>query len=276
MHFRLPLMLAVGFLATPAVADSQYTQALESVLTMRIDGEVEVAGDGSVKSHTLATELPPEIRTPVEKAIASWRFAPPTVAGKPVAAARSKMRIALVARESGKDYVVKIENVTFAGPEATDDASEPGGVSIAKRKLPNFRTPVDALVTLLLHVDADGKLLDVVPTQCTVVAIAPGQNGVNACKTLERTGVAAVRGWTFKVAPGGDGKPTTAALAFWFTMTRSPADMSPGKWRREQRSEYRAAPWENAPRVGTADIAEGGLVHPYAGLKLEEGIGKTL
>ena len=283
MHKRIPFLLALA-LATPAIAgETQYTESLESVLTMRIDGEIEVAADGHVKSHKLNTELPPEIRTPVDKAIGAWRFAPPTMDGKPVEAAIGKMRIALVASQrDDKNYVLKIENVVF-NEAATQAASSPPQVSrditiASKRSMPRFRASANVLVSMLFHIDPNGAVLDVAPTQCTVLAIAPAQDPTVACKTLERESVIALRNWKFNVAKGGDGQPVDAMMGVFFSRDGSSSVLEPGKWRRELRSAYRPAPWAKAddPRMGTSDVTDGGLQQPYAGLKLEEGIGKIL
>lgn len=277
---RQPLLALALVAVMPAIAgESQYTESLESVLTMRIDGEIEVGADGHVKSHKLDAALPPEIRTPVEKAIGAWRFAPPMVDGKPVEKAIATMRIALVATQrDDKNYVLKIENVTFnqAATEARPATSQDIMIA-AKRPMPRFRATANVLVSMLFHIDANGGVLDVAPTQCTVLAVAPKQDPAMACKALERESVTALRNWKITMPPGGDGQPTDAMLALFFTRDGASSAPEPGKWRRELRSAYRRAPWQkaDAPRLGTAE-ADAGLVRPYAGLKLEEGIGKTL
>lgn len=256
MQRCLPLLLALA-LATPAIAgeDTSNTSSFESVMTMRIDGDIEIAADGTVKSHTIDTELKPEMR--------------------------SKMRIALVARQAGEDYVVEIENATFGkiAQPAEGVMTSVGVASLPQRKLPAYRIPANALITVQFHIDRTGNVLDVATTQCAITAMAPNQNAAYVCKRLERDSIATLKTWKFKVVPGtGVSDTDTITTALWFQVDSARDDKTTGKWRRETRSAYRPAPWRkrDEPRVGTADITDGGVMQPFAGLTLEQGLGRAL
>jgi hypothetical protein len=289
MHKRLPLLLALA-LAAPAIAgDTIYTKSLESVLTLRVDGDIEIDATGHVTSHTLKTELPPDMQALVDKAVARWKFLPPTENGKPIDRARSKMRIALVANEvEQKDgttgLIVKIDNVTFP-PAPVDPATAknaPPEPAIDAGRLPKLQVAAEALIMFNVQYDATGRILNVAPAQCTVLALGRGTNAASACAELERQSVSAMKTWKVENVKPGLEKPETGAVGIKFMWSRAnyrARENATGQWRRELRSPYRSAPWDapDAPRVGTSDVDSGGaLISRTAGLTLLEGIGKTL
>jgi hypothetical protein len=223
---------------------------MESVLTLRVDGEVEIDAHGRVASHKLDTPLPDEFQTLIGKAIAGWKFMPPTEDDKPVDRTRSRMRIALAAHEVGKVFVMKVENVTFPGsPSHRVGVRSAGSLMVVERSLPKYDGTAEALLTLQAKVDRTGRVLDVSPSQCTVLALRKNGNAEQAWRTLERNSVAAIRGWAFEFVPGDDPELepdfATANVALNFvTSLESPAKQAvPGQWRRELRSPYRNAPW---------------------------------
>ena len=286
MHKQLTLLLALA-LATPAIAgDSPYTNSLESVLTLRVDGDIEIDATGHVTSHKLHSELPADMQALIDKAIARWKFLPPTADGKPLERARSKMRIALVATEveqdGGTGLIVKIENVTFPPPPA-DPAGKPAPAqpTIDAGRLPKLQVAAEALITFNVQYDAKGQVLNVAPSQCTVLALGRGTNATSACETLERDSVRAMRSWRVDNVKPDMAQPETGTVAIAFMWNRSAykrRDSATGQWRRELRSPYRVAPWEkpDALRVGTSDVDGSGLVTRASSLTLLEGIGKTL
>lgn len=223
----------------------------------------------------------------VDKAIDRWKFLPPTEDGKPLERARSKMRIALLGNEVDQDgktgLIVKIENVTFP-PAPAASAGKPvvPEPAIHSRRLPKLTVGAEALITFNLQFDTSGRILDVAPSQCTVLAMSRGTDAEDACKKLERDSVSAIRTWKVDNVNPGMGKPATGVVAIQFMWNRAgykARENATGQWRRELRSPYRIAPWDapDAPRVGTSDVdGTGGLISRTAGLTLLEGIGKTL
>jgi hypothetical protein len=277
MRSKCLLLLSLS-LAPPAVAaQTNNAPSLESVLTLRVDGNIEIDAHGRVASHKLDTPLPEEYVALIDKAIAGWKFKPPTDGGKPVDRARSRMRIALAAHEVGEHFVMKVDNVTFPF-----DGPTPGRIWKVKGRDPKFDGNAEALLTLKVKVDATGRMLNVSPSQCAVFALHRHDSAEQVCRTLERNSVAALRASKFEVTPGTDPEQEfftgTAALHFVADHKAPEKHDVFGQWRRELRTPYREAPWlkADAPRVGTADVSGSGLVQQQAGLTLLEGIGRTL
>ena len=231
MQRSLPLLLALAFAAPVGASDTTYPQSLESVLTLRLDGDIEIDANGRVLSHKLDTELPPAMSALIDKAVARWKFQPPTEDGKPLDRARSRMHIALVANEVEKDgkkgLVMKIENVRFP-PPPVDPAAKPvpGTPSLRPQRLPKFNVPAEVMLTIAVQYDASGKVLDVAPSQCTVLALGRGVDGQNACEKLERNTVQAVRQWKIDLVPGGKEALASGAIGFNFVYDRDAAKRS--------------------------------------------------
>jgi hypothetical protein len=282
MHKRLPLLLALAFAAPVVAGDAPDTQPIESVVTLRVDGNIEIDANGKVMSHQLDTDIPEAIKAIVDKAVATWKFAPPTLGGKPADGARSRMRISLSAKDveqnGVKGLAMKIDNVTF--PAAPGAKREPGDASMrSNNKLKHPGVPAEAVLTFNLRYDQKGKVVDLAPTQCTVLAIDPTTTPEKACAEFERTSVMAIKRWRLDVEPGGRDALATGTLALQFRMMGTKSREAPGEWRPELRTPYRKAPWEavDAPRVGASDVdGVGGMIPRTAGLTLLEGIGKTL
>jgi hypothetical protein len=279
MRSKCLLLLSMAFALPAVAAGANGTRSFESVLTLRVDGEVEIDANGGVVSHKLDTALPEEFRASIDKAVARWRFQPPTEDGKPVERVRSRMRIALAAHEAGKDFIMKIENVTFPGPRQDPAATEhPKPPRLTYSHVGPHKTMAEALVTYHIKYDAAGRVLDVWPTQCTVLTLANALNPKRACQELERHGVAAARQWRLEATPDAPDHMTGSISLHFATSQNAQRVDVPGQWRREVRSSFRSAPWlqSDVPRVGTSDVSGSGLVEQQAGVALLEGIGKTL
>lgn len=283
MQRRLPLLLALAFAAPVVAGDAPALPPLESVVTMRVDGNIEIDATGKVISHTLDTALPAALQAIIDKAVATWKFEAPTEDGKPVERARSKMRISLSAKDvepgGAKGLAVKIDNVMF--PPAQTEKKQPGEASLkAQNRLPKFEASAEAMVTLNFRYEASGKIVDVAPSQCTILANDKQLTPEQACEAFERSSVQAFKRWKLKVEPGGKDELASGTMGFKFLYygSRNTYEAT-GQWRPELRTPYRTAPWEpaDAPRIGTSDIDDnGGLISSAPGLKLLEGIGKTL
>ena len=285
MQRRLPLLLALAFAAPVIAGDAPALPPLESVVTLRVDGNIEIDASGKVVSHTLDTALPEAIQAIIDKAVATWKFAPPTEDGKPVERARSKMRIALSAKDveqgGAKGLAVKIDNVTF--PPLQTEKRAPGDASLRPRdKLKHPGVSAEAVVTLNFRYDPSGKIVDLAPSQCTILAVDKHLTPEEACEALERHSVQGFKRYHLKVEPGGKDELQSGTMAFKYASygSRNAAPDKIGQWRPELRTPYRVAPWEpaDAPRVGTSDVDDsgGGLMSRTAGLTLLEGTGKTL
>jgi len=285
MQRRLPLVLALAFAAPVIAGDKPALAPLESVVTLRVDGNIEIDANGKVVSHTLDTALPEAMQAIIDKAVATWKFAPPTEGGKPVERARSKMRISLSAKDveqgGAKGLAVKIDNVTF--PAVQSENRAPGDASLRPRdKLKHPGVSAEALVTLNFRYDPSGKIVDVAPSQCTILSVDKRLTPEEVCDALERHSVKGFKRYQLKVEPGGKDELQAGTMAFKYAQYGGPnaRPETAGQWRPELRTPYRTAPWEpaDAPRMGTSDVDDsgGGLASQTAGLTLLEGTGKTL
>ena len=111
----------------------------ESVLTLRVDGDLTIGPGGKVLAYQTRTTLEPQIEVLVSKTVNGWRFHPVTVDGVPVVA-KSPMRITLAATEANGGYAVRVDNVTFR---------------------PNTREDYEAALASEQKIRAQGETLDV-------------------------------------------------------------------------------------------------------------------
>lgn len=239
------LSLLTLMLLFPCHVAQSKLPAGESLMTLRIEGEIEVDKAGRVSTHRLDTKLTDDVRDLVSSAVAQWTFEPPAVAGAP-ATARAPMRITLAARRTGKDYSVSVDNVVFLPREP--ELSKLTLVKTTPRPKPPAFMAV-AVVTLSIGVDRSGRILDVAPTQCSIHAIERHVMPADACRDLEKRSVAAGRKFKLKYEPNGDAAPEAepiyGVVAFHFRGRGIEIDDAAGRWRAEWRTPYRPAPGSN-------------------------------
>ncbi|KGQ18916.1 TonB family protein [Lysobacter dokdonensis DS-58] len=274
--------------ANPTVASKD----IEQVLTMRVDGTIAVDETGKVLTSTLDTPVDPRFRDVIERAIATWKFDPPTVDGKP-ARVKSAMRVTLVGREVAAGTEVTIDNVLFFAPGQqnanwADEAKKLGKLSMAVVEMP--RKPlypkgfhVNGIVTMAVRANADGTVADVFPTQCSLYqAGGRPDDFARACKQMQDLAAKAIKTWKIGITLNGD-VPTddnltaTVPLEYkmWGDGKRIGKTGEPGNWRMEARTQYVEAPWlvekRLAQRVGTSDVSGSELLQPHSPLKLRDG-----
>ena len=104
---------AMAQVAKPVTNGVELTKS-ESVLSMRVDGEMVVSPDGRVTEHRITTELPAEVLSLIDKNMAAWRFEPvKDQLGNPTHA-KTYMRLTVVARKQGDgNYSALVENARF-------------------------------------------------------------------------------------------------------------------------------------------------------------------
>ena len=199
----------------------------ESVMTMRVDGDLLIDTEGRVKEYSLRTALDPKLRQMLDKAIPAWRLVPITQGGKPVNA-RTPMRITLAASEVAGGVEVRIDNVVFA-PLTDEDrqaawadkraafesghAIEPLGepaqapVLISARTMhpPGYpiglmRAGVEGVVLLNLRLNPDGTVAEVFAAQSSLLNVKGGSEILDKARALlERESKRAARRWTFTI-----------------------------------------------------------------------------
>lgn len=267
----------------------------ESVLTMRVDGELTIGPDGQVVEYKVRTPLEPRLQEMLAKAIPSWRLKPVLQNGKPVGA-RTPMRITLAATQAAEGYQVRIDNVVFAPLTAADREAARAAAAAARARgevlvtageqplsVPDIRRvktnpPVyprglasngmEGMVLMVLRLQPDGRVADAVASQSTLFNVKGRPEVLDKARAmLERVSLAAARSWTFDVDAADPGSLTPRALslsiAVDFAMAETPKEQreAVGVWRWEFRGPQQFAPWlrkvVEEQVVGVSDLAGG-------------------
>ena len=283
INHTLSRALLAACLAFPAVmtahaeaaAPPMHAQPSDPILTLRVDGGIVAARDGSLVSYTRATELPATIAAKVDAQVKQWKF---NVADFPATAnqARARMRITLAAEPQGAEaYAVRIDNVTFPGGTGQTKVGTQhdfDDVSIKVKKLGGVRYPesmrnssVEAIVLL------QTSLLNVRGT--------PNELG-KAIAAFEKVTERGARQWRFDVtskgpAPTSDDLTVNVPVMFSF---KTPEKA--GVWRSEVRSPKRQAPWLSqdalVAALGVSDIADGEVLTSSSAVRLATSVNGRL
>lgn len=265
----------------------------ESVMTMRVDGDLLIDTEGRVTEYSLRTALDPSLRQMLDKAVPAWRLVPVTQGGRPVNA-KTPMRIILAAREVPAGYEVRIENVVFAPITPEDHAAakasqlaarergESIGVAgeqprvtvfITHQKMQPPRYPkglmiagVEGTVLLSLRLNPDGTVAEVVASQSSLLN-ARGRSSVldKARALLEQESMRVAAQWRYTVdaVPPEllDVEDLTLRVPIEFRMGRGDGKVGAldGAWRLEFRGPNLPAPWLQGKAseqvVGVSDLA---------------------
>lgn len=270
----------------------------ESVLSMRVDGELLITQDGRVGEYKVTTDgLPEEVTSLIDQSIATWRFEPVMDAkGAPVVA-RTYMRMTLVARElEGKRYAMGLENVRFHDGTKRNESAEVRerakqvGVEVVQKARPSYpsmmaanRVSGAALVNVLLA--PGGTVEDAVVVQSAMFNVR-GKSALmeKAFGEMEREAVRGVKRMRVRFGAGvdpSDPEISSGLLLINFDMTGKPdqdeARRKAGIWRIEQRGPLRSPAWEiekARTRLGISDMdgsegymsATGNVIKPTAGV----------
>ncbi len=284
MMIRQPMAAALALLLAgpitmvqakepPALVTSDHGLT-ESVMTMRVRGDLTFGPDGVVREHHVATKLDPAVAAFVDKAIDGWKFKPYLQDGIPVNA-RTYFQMTLAARDQGADkYEISVDHASF-----TDDETY-GGHKAALNKskcvidcivsqpaAPAYMGQVNGGVIVHLYLNPDGTVADAVIGQSALYSVR-GRDKVldDARKVFEKIALRYARGVRF--APGS-GSPLVGdnhfvgALPFVFQMDERHDSDNLGRWRLEQRGKRTIAPWlihDPARWVGVSDTSGSGFI----------------
>ena len=276
------MLLAMAMLATADAAAATKVQIAqgESVLTLRVDGELAIDPQGHVQDYTIRTKLDPQIEKLVAKAVPSWRFVPITANGKAVAA-KSPMRITLAATEVKGGYEVRVDNVVFR-PNTKQDyeaaqatlrselerqgAAAAGGGAVAKPRQfvsitagkltpPGYpvglqKAGVEGVVLLNLRLKPDGKVADVFASQSSLLNVKGRPELLERARSmLEKNAATAAAKWTFGVEAKDMAALTASDLTvrvpveYRLSPSGSRGDSLAGNWRHEFRGPNFPIPW---------------------------------
>ncbi|MBE2210457.1 MAG: hypothetical protein IAE66_02525 [Xanthomonadaceae bacterium] len=284
--------------ASKPVGNAMQVAGSESVLSMRVDGELLITPEGQAGEYRITTDnVPDEVKSLIDLSIATWRFEPVKDAqGNPVMA-KTHMRMTVVARElEEKKYTVNVENVRFhdgtrgGESKASRDRAKEAGIEVVQRPRPNYPAMMlssgvsgAALVNVLLA--PDGSVADAVVVQSAMFNVR-GQSALmgKAFGEMEREAVRSVKRMRVRFGEGvdpTDPKVSSGVLMINFEMTgkadQSETRRQAGVWRIEQRGPLRTPSWEIEKaglRMGISDMdgSEGyvsggaGIVKPLSGV----------
>lgn len=295
---RTPASLALAFVLTaawysgPARAGDVAASELESVLTMRLGGEITIGKNGEVLDYRVDDTMSPAVSKIVDDSIRHWRFWPVEIMGNPVRA-RTRMLLTLRGTPADGGYSIKIENTRFGAQE--DGAKSDRETAKAAYTEPTFelrhkvipvapRSNLRGSVRVYLHIAPDGRVDHADAVQAALFN-AKGEPALlaDALGEMIDSAVSALQQWTFTVhAP--DDKPFTgtsvAVPVLYMTeyvprrnpvtgtrrLGRVAPDMSlftaTGSWRSEVRSTWHRPDWyhpkETDQRVGVSDAGSAG------------------
>ncbi|WP_168191511.1 TonB family protein [Thermomonas aquatica] len=296
------IVLAAAMVAAAGATAATKLQIAEgeSVVTLRIDGELNIGPEGQVQAYRIRTRLDPKIQALVAKAVPGWQFKPVLVDGKPVNA-KTPMRITLAATETKGGYEVRVDNVVFTpyskedyeaqlaskkalaeqGKTLTtlDDAmppSQPVEITSIKLAPPGYpkglqMAGVEGMVLLNLRLNPDGTVAEVFASQSSLLNVKGRPELLDRARVmLEKNASSAAAKWTFKVQA-----KDPAALKPSDLTVRIPVDYalsSPGRkgdplvgsWRREFRGPNYPVPWllggEGEQAIGVSDLGSGEFI----------------
>lgn len=291
-------MLKMGMLALLlATAGAQATDRLavqaagESVMTMRVDGDLLIDTEGRVKEYSLRTAIDPKLRQMLDQAIPTWRLVPVTQGGTPVNA-KTPMRIVLAAREVPAGYEVRLDNVVFApltkedheAAKASELAARERGESISiageQPRQPVFiaskdlrppgypmglmKADVEGTVLLSLRLNPDGTVAEVTATQSSLLNVKGGSAVLDKARALlEKECIRAAMRWTYTVDAVHpellEAEDLTVRVPIDFRMGQDrDAGKLDGAWRYEFRGPNLPVPWllgkDGNQIVGVSDL----------------------
>ena len=310
------VMRAVALVAALAVGSAHAASDVgtvqgESVLTLRVDGELTIGPEGRVAAYQIRTKLDPQVEALVKRAVPTWRFKPILVDGKP-AIAKSPMRITLAAVEMPQGYQVTVDNVVFrpntreewdaelasrkANPGisvAGESPAPPVTITSKSLKPPQYpsglqRSGVEGIVLLNLRLHPDGTVAEVFAAQSSLLNVK-GRSGLmdRARTMLERSASDVAKRWTFNVEAEDAQRlsPVTLTVRVPVAYTLDPPGESidglAGKWRHEFRGPTLTAPWlpdDNLAKVGVSDLNSNEMLAGVSPFELSDRsvIGKAL
>lgn len=268
MLFAIGLALScVAMAGEPAPSVVGKPQVL---LTMRLDGWVDIDAAGKVAGYQMDVPVPEDLRANVDRAIRGWLFESVAIGeGKDIA--RARMRLTLRAEPQGEGYAARIVNVVFPPTDAktSTDAAAPSTAPIAvksTRKPKMMLAGIAAGTLVAIKVGLDGRVEDAVAVQSMVMDDDKAAF-ISVMPFVEKSILEAVRKWKFRVDFGGKA-PTpemqTMLVAMFFNPDLTEAGVDQGVWHRQAVSPRRTIPWlptggASAP-IGVADASNGDLL----------------
>jgi len=289
-------LLVIPSMTLPAIAARPpRPPAMESVITMLVDGWLVIETDGGVLDVGIETDIPARLREDLDRVVRRWRFYPVVIDGN-ARRARSPMRITLATHKVSEGYSITVDHVLFPNPEGTSVAGviDNGSVIISTRRrvMPEYPTEllrgrgVEGAVLLAIRVGRDGRVAEVIVRQSALYDVS-GQDQVlrDVAELLEDSALQAVKRWKFNVQLKTDA-PDPSDLTFLqqvhYTLEgpkqgarRTDSKAAPTLWRMEVRTARRPIPWikddlEEA-LAGVSDLRGGEMLPAGNRVRVAEG-----
>lgn len=271
-------------------------ETYETLLTMRVDGDITIDTDGSVRSHSIDTAIEPALRTLLDRAVPKWKFHPVVLDGK-ATLAKSRMRLTLGAKQVDSGYQVSIDNVLFhdgkesqaAAPEAPREPQVEMKLAKQTAAIHSPKYAVNGMTVVTVLLSPTGRVEDVFATQTSFLnASGSAAQFDRARRQMEDNAMRAIRNWRFdvKVPPGLAPRPEQLSGTIRVKYVTAPGREEeldrPGNWRQETRTVQQRVPWiidtGLAQQVRASDMDDSADMFPNASpVRLRDGvIGKAL
>lgn len=221
MSFRA--WIATLALLLPLTATAGDTKA---VYEMEARSEIEIGPDGLVHDYRLKSDLTPEVAEIVGNQVRAWEFEPVLVDGKPVIA-KTMMRLQLSAAPTDDDrFVVQIKNASLGEPQRSGRNTPP------KYPMNALDKGLGTKVILVLRLDADGKVVDVLPEQTSLTS-AGSERDVKRFRTMiEQASIKSAKRLKFDMTEQIGGRPvgSTVRIPVTYFSSDGPRPQVDGKW----------------------------------------------
>lgn len=254
-------MLKRWLIVMVLMATTQVGDAIAADLHLPISGTLEIDAQGHVTDCEVTSKAASEgVKAVVMQNMRRWTFEPVIRNGVAVPA-RTKVALRLLAQKVGNDYQLKIESAQFYGARE----STKGGMTPPRYPPEAARIGLGGSVLLALQVDAQGKVLDVVPVQSSLLAGKARERILEQWRgVFEKASLQAARQWTFQPADAakGDELVTTLIVPVDFRMgdgSKAPLPLDQEGWRSDRAGPVREIPWLAADHQQfNADGLQGG------------------
>ncbi|MDO5504927.1 MAG: hypothetical protein Q4F49_01360 [Pseudoxanthomonas suwonensis] len=263
---------------TGRVPAAEQRRSLEA--SMLVAGSIDIQPDGSVSAYRLqhAERLPPEAARIVRQTVTGWRFEPVLVDGvaRPVT---SPMRLRLIARPVGDDYVVSVTDASFFDD---DDITSTEQLRIDRQR-PAPRYPprmvaegIPATAYVALRIGRDGKVSDAMVQQVNLHRVIYSRLD-DARNEFARAALTALKRWTFHVpttGPESDAESWTGVIPVTFCIEGAlicDRDSHYGRWVPHVPGPSTQPAWlddDQARRLSNTAIADNGLSSGHERLQL--------
>lgn len=194
--------------AVLAAAAETPTSPAPPLYKQRLSGDIVIDTDGNVRSYELKdADLTPQVRELVDRSIRSWRFEPVLVDGKPVNA-KTSLNMQIEAKPLEQGYAVKVDSIAFGAPKRDQSKLKPPRYPLLAQQ-----GGVEALVVLVLRLDAEGRVIDLYPEQTSLSGTGPDKIVQQWRRMFENNAIEAARHWRFEIKETIDGRPVADSAA---------------------------------------------------------------